>query len=98
NAEDEEGDEVRDHEGTTAVLRRLNGEAQEVSEPDGIACHRQDQPHAAAPVFSYGRRFSCRGHADSLEAVTGLGVRKRAVLRRLRLLDQGVKRERGNRE
>ncbi len=42
----DEGDEVGNEEGPAAVLRRLGREAQEVSEPHGVARHRQDEPRA----------------------------------------------------
>ena len=49
--EQQEGDEVRDHEGAAAVLRGLHREAKEVAESDGVPGHGQDQPDPGRPTF-----------------------------------------------
>jgi hypothetical protein len=51
-AQQEQGDEVRDHERAAAVLRRLDGEPQEVAQADGASGHGQDDADAAAPAFA----------------------------------------------
>ena len=52
DAEEEEGAEVRDEEGTAAVLGRLARKAEEVSEADRGARDGQDDAEAGAPLLS----------------------------------------------
>ncbi len=53
DAEQDERDEVRDHERPAAVLRRLNREAEEVAETDGVARHGEHEADPRAPLLLY---------------------------------------------
>jgi hypothetical protein len=59
NAKQQQGNEVRDHERAAAIAGGLDRKTQEVTEPHGIAGHRQNQSNAGAP--SFGR---VTAHAD----------------------------------
>ena len=51
NPDDKQGDKVGDHERAAAVLGRLTGKAQKVTESYRAAGHRQNYPEPRAPGF-----------------------------------------------
>jgi hypothetical protein len=51
NAQDDEGNEIGEHEGSAAVLRGQTGEAQKISEANGAARNRQNNTETRTPAF-----------------------------------------------
>ena len=72
NAEQQEGGEIGNHEGTAAVLRCEAGKAQEIAEADGAASHGKHGSDVGGPEFL----FVVLAHGEKMVRVSILRARK----------------------
>ena len=49
NSENQKADEVGNHEGSTAILYRLNRETKEVAQAYGVSCHGKNEAYTGTP-------------------------------------------------
>ena len=49
NSENQKADEVGNHEGSTAILYRLNRETKEVAQAYGVSCHGKNEAYPGSP-------------------------------------------------